>query len=200
MKTTRLKAKDIILITLLSIINLVIFSLSSFLYATPFTVLFMPIYFSLTQGIVVYVIGTKVPKRGAFLIYCLIQSILGGAYLPYLLAFVVSGMIGELIIAKFGYGESKGIVLSYIVLQVAACIGSTIYPYVFAIDSVLEMDKTEDSGNVGPVVQKAGEMIKSWGMIVLIVVVIVSAYIGIWFGKKITEKHFVKKEAAVEHA
>lgn len=190
MTKSKLKAKDIIMITLLSMINLIIFSLSSFLYILPITVLFTPVFFALTQGVVVFVIGYKVHKRGAFLLYCVIQSIFGG-YLPYLFAYLASGIIGELILAKTGYGSSKGLTLSYIIMQILICIGSTVYPYVFAISKTLEMKSMRETG-ISDVTEKAGRLINSWGMLVFIAVVIVSAYIGALFGKKVVEKHFNK--------
>lgn len=198
MTKTKLKIKDIILITLLSLINIVIFELSAFLYILPITVLLMPVFFALTQGVVVFVIGNKVPKRGAFLLYCIIQSIFGGTYLPYLFAYLVSGIIGEIILAKTGYGSSKGRTLSYIIMQILICIGSTIYPYVFAIKKTLEMESMNVVGNTSDVVSKAGKLISSWGMFVLIAVVVVASYIGATFGKKVVEKHFNKKVEVME--
>lgn len=48
----KLKVKDIITVTLLALINVVIFFASSLLYVTPFTILLMPVLFSLLEGMV----------------------------------------------------------------------------------------------------------------------------------------------------
>ena len=66
MNKTRLKAKDIITVTLLSLCNILIFSLGTFMYATPITIILTPVLYSLLQGTVFFVIGVKVRKRGAF--------------------------------------------------------------------------------------------------------------------------------------
>ena len=92
MHKNKLKAKDIITVTLLSLCNILIFSIGTFMYATPITIVLTPVLYSLLQGIVFYVIGVKVKKRGAFFIYSLIQGVIA-FYPPYILMFVISGLI-----------------------------------------------------------------------------------------------------------
>ena len=43
----RLKIKDVITVVLLALINVVIFFASSVLYATPVTIILMPVFFAL---------------------------------------------------------------------------------------------------------------------------------------------------------
>lgn len=64
----KLKIKDIITVVLLALINVVIFFASSVLYATPITIILMPVFFALLEGIVYFIIGTKVksPVRSSF--------------------------------------------------------------------------------------------------------------------------------------
>ena len=50
MESSRLKTKDIITVVLLSLINIVIFASGTFLYATPVTLLLMPLYYALLEG------------------------------------------------------------------------------------------------------------------------------------------------------
>ena len=76
MNNGKLKVKDVITVTLLSLCNILIFSLGTFMYATPITILLTPVLYSLLQGVVFYVIGLKVKKRGAFIIYSFIQGII----------------------------------------------------------------------------------------------------------------------------
>lgn len=61
----KLKIKDIITVVLLALINVVLFFASSLLYATPITIILMPVFFALLEGIVYFIIGTKVKKPGA---------------------------------------------------------------------------------------------------------------------------------------
>ncbi len=61
----KLKIKDIITVVLLALINVVLFFASSLLYATPITIILMPVFFALLEGIVYFIIGTKV-KAGCY--------------------------------------------------------------------------------------------------------------------------------------
>lgn len=73
----KLKTRDIFTVVLLALINVVLFFASSLLYATPITIILMPIFFSLIEGIVFFIIGNKVQKCGAIMIYCVVRGILG---------------------------------------------------------------------------------------------------------------------------
>ena len=122
----KLKTKDIITVVLLALINVVIFFASSVLYATPITIILMPVFFALLEGIVYFIIGTKVKKPGAILIYSIVRAIMGG-YLPYIILFILSGVIAELLLWKMGYGNAKALTVSYVINQVlAAFIGAAI--------------------------------------------------------------------------
>ena len=112
----KLKVKDIITVVLLALINVVIFFASSVLYATPITIILMPVFFALLEGIVYFIIGTKVKKPGAILIYSIVRAIMGG-YLPYIILFILSGVIAELLLWKMGYGNAKALTVSYVIRQ-----------------------------------------------------------------------------------
>ncbi len=75
--TNKLKVKDIITVVLLALINVVVFFASSLLYATPVTIILMPVFFALLEGVVYFIIGTKVKKPGAILIYSIVRAIMG---------------------------------------------------------------------------------------------------------------------------
>lgn len=183
--SSRLKIKDIITVTLLSLINVVIFFISSFLYALPVTIVLMPIFFSLLEGVVYFIIGTKIKKPGAMMIYCFVRGILGG-YLPYIVLYLLSGVIAEIIMKKTGYGNLKGLTASYIITQVLAGIGSTIYPYAIAAKSMAENSVSDGRQDA---ILAASEMLGSWGAPILLVGIIVAAFIGAMIGSKIVRKH-----------
>lgn len=184
-RNKKLKVKDIITVVLLAMINVVLFFASSLLYVTPYTIMMMPIFFSLLEGIVYFIIGTKVKKPGAIMIYSIVRSILGG-YLPYILLILAAGVIAELILWRVGYGNSKGLTVSYIINQVLAGIGSTIYPYVIATKSMADMAVTDGRQDN---INAAAGMLQSWGWIVLLVAILVTALIGASIGKRVVRKH-----------
>lgn len=197
MEANKLKTKDIITVVLLSLINIVIFMSGTFLYATPITLLLMPIYYALLEGMVVFTIGVKVRKRGAMLIYCTIQGIIG-FYLPYTLTYIFMGIISEVILFKTGYDNTKGLTASYILQQVGLCFGSTIYPYVFAIKETMEMMSVKESANLKYIMTYAGQSIMNWGWIVLLIATVIVAYIGSLLGKRVVRKHILKAEGDYE--
>lgn len=181
----KLKVKDIFTVVLLALINVVIFFASSLLYATPVTIVMMPVFFSLLEGIVFFIIGTRVRKPGAMMAYAIVRGILGG-YLPYVLLYFLSGIASELILRKSGYGSAKGLTISYIICQLFAALGSTIYPYVIAAKSMADMAVTDGrQGNI----DAASRMLLSGGWIALLAGIIVSAFIGAMIGKRVVKKH-----------
>lgn len=181
----KLKVKDIFTVVLLSLINVVIFFASSLLYATPVTIVMMPVFFSLLEGIVFFIIGTRVRKPGAMMVYAIVRGILGG-YLPYVLLYFLSGIASELILRKSGYGSAKGLTISYIICQLFAALGSTIYPYVIAAKSMADMAVTDGRQDN---IDAASRMLLSGGWIALLAGIIVSAFIGAMIGKRVVKKH-----------
>ncbi len=183
--TNKLKIKDIITIVLLALINVVIFFASSALYATPVTIILMPVFFALLEGVIYFMIGTKVKKPGAILIYSIVRAIMGG-YLPYIVLFILSGVIAELLLWKIGYGSAKALTISYIINQVLAAFGSTIIPYAIAAKAMAGQavsDGRQDN------ILAASELLQSWVSVALVVGVIVAAFIGAAIGKRIVKKH-----------
>lgn len=185
--TNKLKIKDIITVVLLSLINVVIFFASSLLYATPITIILMPVFFALLEGVVYFIIGTKVKKPGAIFIYSIVRAIMGG-YLPYILLFILSGVIAELILWKTSYGNGKALTVSYIINQVFAAFGSTIIPYAIAAKAMA--DQAVSDGRQDNIL-KASEILQSWWSVALVAGVIVAAFIGAMIGRRIVKKHLV---------
>lgn len=197
MKTTntnKLKIKDIITVVLLALINVVIFFASSLLYATPITIVLMPVFFALLEGVVYFIIGAKVKKPGAILIYSVVRAIMGG-YLPYIILFILSGIIAELILWKAGYGNGKALTVSYIINQVVAAFGSTLIPYAIAAKAMA--DQAVSDGRQDNIL-KASEILQSWWSVALVAGVIVAAFIGATIGKQIVKKHFAAQRTTEE--
>ena len=183
--TNKLKIKDIITVVLLSLINVVIFFASTLLYISPITIILMPVFFSLLEGVVYFIIGTKVKKPGAILIYSIVRAIMGG-YLPYILLFILSGVIAELILWKTSYGNGKALTVSYIINQVFAAFGSTIIPYAIAAKAMA--DQAVSDGRQDNILA-ASEILQSWWSVALVAGVIVAAFIGAMIGRRIVKKH-----------
>ncbi len=170
---------------LLALINVVIFFASSLLYATPIAIILMPVFFALLEGVIYFIIGTKVKKPGAILIYSIVRSIMGG-YLPYIILFILSGVIAELLLWKIGYGNGKALTISYIINQVFAAFGSTVIPYGIAAQAMADQmvsDGRQDN------ILAASEVLRSWWSVALVVVIIAAAFVGATIGRQIVKKH-----------
>ena len=191
MKSKKLTTKDIITVVLMSLVNTIIFGLGTFFYLTPITILLMPVFYALFQGIVFFMLGVKVRKKGAILLYCVIMGVIG-FNLPYIIMHIVAGLLAEYILSKYGYGEPKGLTLSYIILQLLACVGSTIYPYAIVLSATLS--GIEGNGDLGVNIEAAGSMLQSWVIVVFIAVVALSAWLGAMLGKKMVKKHLARVE------
>lgn len=187
-KTNKLKIKDIITVVLLALINVVIFFASSLLYITPITIILMPVFFALLEGIIYFIIGTKVKKPGAILIYSIVRAIMGG-YLPYILLFILSGVIAELLLWKIGYGSGKALTISYVINQVLAAMGSTIIPYAIAAKAMA--DQAVSDGRQDNILA-ASNILQSWWSVVLVAGVIVAALIGAMIGRRVVKKHLTE--------
>lgn len=197
MKTKTLSIKDIITIVLLSLINLIIFSLGSFLYLTPITILLMPVFYSLLQGVVFFVIGVKVKKKGALFIYCVIQGAVA-FNLPYLIAYVLAGVVAELILWRTGYGNLKGLAAGYVIMQLLACMGSTIYPYAITLQATLS--DMENMGDLDVNVGQAASLLSVGGSALLLLGVAISAALGALIGWRIMKKHLLNDGQAAGEA
>lgn len=145
----------------------------------------MPVFFALLEGVVYFIIGTKVKKPGAILIYSIVRAIMGG-YLPYIILFILSGVIAELILWKTGYGNGKALTVSYIINQVFAAFGSTVIPYAIAAKAMA--DQAVSDGRQDNIL-KASEILRSWWSVALVAGVIVAAFIGAMIGRRIVKKH-----------
>lgn len=188
MNTNKLNTRDIITITLLTLINVVIFYSSSILYLGAITVMLMPILLALSNSIVFFIIGTKVKKRGAIFLYCAILGILG-SYLPWIIAYLVAGVIAEFILATIGYGKAKSLTISFIIIQVFAGFASTIYPYVIVAKQMFEGIDLNTLDEKTRNVYNASQTLISGASYIVVVGIIVAALVGSFIGSKVVKKH-----------
>ena len=109
-----------------------------------------------------------------------------GGYLPYIVLFILSGAIAELLLWKIGYGNAKALTISYVINQVLAAFGSTIIPYAIAAKAMADQMVTD--GRQGTILA-ASEMLQSWVSVALVAGVIVTAIIGASIGERTVKKH-----------
>ena len=98
----------------------------------------------------------------------------------------MSGVIAEIILKKTGYGNIKGLTVSYVITQVLAGIGSTIYPYAIAAKSMAENSVSDGRQNA---ILAASKLLVSWGAPLLLAGIIITAFIGAMIGANVVKKH-----------
>ena len=95
-----------------------------------------------------------------------------GGYLPYIILFILSGVIAELLLWKMGYGNAKALTVSYVINQVLAAFGSTIIPYAIAAKAMADQMVTDGRQDA---ILAASQMLQSWVSVALVAGVIVAA-------------------------
>lgn len=190
MNKQKLKTKDIITITLLTLINVVIFYASSMLYMGAITIILMPVVLAIANSVVFFILSAKIQKQGAILIYCVILGVLG-SYLPWIICYIVAGIIAEIILAKAGYGNIKALTLSYVIIQVMAGFASTIYPYVVTAKRTFEGVDLATLDEKSKHIYEASQMLISGGAVVVVIATIIAALLGAFIGIRIMKKHLV---------
>lgn len=190
MNSEKLNIKDIITIVLLALINVLLFMASSLLYVSPITILLMPIIYSVLEGIVFFTIGVKVPKKGALFIYCAVRGGLGG-YLPYIVCYLIAGVVAELILMKGNYAKKSFLTVCYMLVQLIASVGGTFYPYVMAYNSFFGNKEDFVKQNNGENILAAADILHSWVAVALVAGILVASFIGAMIAQKIMKKHLL---------
>jgi energy-coupling factor transport system substrate-specific component len=184
----KMKVKDIITVTLLTVCNVVIFFGCSFLYVVPVMILLSPVIMALLEGIVFMMIGTKVPKKGAILLHCVIMG-LAGMNLIYAAGSIIVGIIGELMLSKTGYGNRLTLGITYALWQAVCCFTSIVYPYTIAFESTKE--KIAATGADISIYEKASSMLNVGVSAGVVALTAAAAVIGAFIGSKMMKKHLV---------
>lgn len=184
----KLKAKDLVSIGLLSLLEVVLMYTTPLPFIlNPYGLLITPLIHAVVLALVYFLIGAKVQKAGAILIFSTILG-LSGMALYYIVSLIVAGIIGEMILKKTGYGDKKGLTIGYMVFAFLNAFALMI-PYMFFAETtyanIVRIYGAEYA-------DKAIEVRTMPIMIVLLVVIIIAAFIGAYFSKKILKKHFEK--------
>ena len=108
-----------------------------------------------------------------------------GGYLPYIILFILSGAIAELLLLEDGLRQCKALTVSYVINQVLAAFGSTIIPYAIAAKAMADqMSLMAVRTPFLPHPRAAVLGVCGAGGRV-----IVAAFIGAMIGKRIVKKH-----------
>lgn len=186
---SNLKAKDLVMAGVFSLLGVVIMYVVPMpLMINPYGTLVSPLVQALFLAIVYFLIGSKIPKAGALLIFCTIMGLAGMA-LYYVAALFLAGIFVEVIMKKLGYGSKRALTVSYILFAVFNCFAGSLIPYIFFRDATYmqniqlygeEYANTVKSVRSGPI------------MLGMIIAVGIMAFLGTIISKRMLKKHFEK--------
>ena len=145
----------------------------------------MPVFFAPAGGIVYFIIGTKVKKPGAILIYSIVPRHYGRIPAVHHPLYSLRCHCRAAAVED-GYVNAKALTVSYVINQVLAAFGSTIIPYAIAVKAMADQMVTDGRQDA---ILAASQMLQSWVSVALVAGVIVAAFIGAMIGKRIVKKH-----------
>ena len=197
MNTNKLTAKDLITTAIFTVVTIIIFFAGAMTFGMiPLLYPFLVAVVSIPGGIIWAYMRVKVPKRFSIIIQCVITTLiffLAGIG-PFLaLGFLVGGVLAEII---SGVGKYKSFALNTVGYAVQAfCVhtGAFLVPivardyyYEFCVTGGMSVEWTETFLNFmsWPVLLGTGAL------------AIVGAVIGMFLGKALLKKHFVKAGVA----
>ncbi len=190
MNQTKMKTKDLILagafLALYCVVSLGVIMVLGF---TPITFLLVPLIVPIVVGPVFSLYLSKVPKSGAILILGIIVTLLSNStgYIYGIIFGAIATVVAELI-AKAGKYKSKQMFsISYMVF-------SLIYttPYMMmtlARNAFMEKTAMISGQEFADVL---ASFVPNWIFYALIVLALIGAAIGSFFGQRVMKKHFEK--------
>lgn len=190
-----MKIKDLVLVAILGALNLVVSMIVTFALFPlgPYAHCISPGIAGLFAGTVFVFMCNKVGKKGSFLLFSgvyLVAMAGVGFYLPWIISYTVSFIIGEVILSYMGYQNKIAQFIAFGLIQVGSECGQII-----PVNFFLESFKKTWVGKNGVTESAINEMIKfstgTYGLINLLIVFILGG-LGVVIGNKILKKHFKK--------
>lgn len=186
----RLKVKDLIVIGLLGLCGGLVMAVAGLLGFSPYTYLGAFPVVGLASGIIYFLVMTKVPKRGAALVYAstfaFIYLMSGWVWLFALT--LLAGLINEVIFHALGYDNRKGLTLAYVLSHCAFAFGSYI-PFLFYGQQYIDKYSKVYGAEY---MEQSVSLISPASTAVLMIVNGIAALLGAWIAVHFLKKHFEK--------
>lgn len=133
-----MKTKEYIFIGMITIISLVIYMISMGISSVggTFGHSISPGVFGLLAGVVFVYICYQYPKKGIFTVYTIVLltffSLMGGAYVPWIITSVTSAIIADFILNMFGFRKLIPQLTAWTFMQLGSAAGQWIPIWFFA--------------------------------------------------------------------
>lgn len=185
----KLMAKDFITLGIFSAISSVLMFICAITNMTPHTYLLYPVLYALVNGVIFILIMTKVPKKGAVVIFGIVPAIClaatGVEGMIVALSFIICAIVADLVIGKNRLNFKK-ILLGYLIYSCNLSIGGQFRLFVFT-DDYLEW---ASKGGLNETYVESMRKIATFGnWAICIIATLVAALIGAYIGKALLKKH-----------
>ncbi|MGY3723815.1 energy-coupling factor transport system substrate-specific component [Granulicatella balaenopterae] len=183
----QLKIKDLVLVAAFAVLGVMMMYLlpMPFIFS-PYTILISPIFQALFLSIPFFLVATKVNKKWALFIYCLIWG-LGGMMPYYIAVMVLAGLIAEYLRNKQDLSRYNSLSISFAIAMLMHYVGGTIIPYLLTKGAEFEMIKQMYGEDYALKMQSLKTIPF---MIMVTIAVVVCSFVGSYLAKKLLKKHF----------
>lgn len=187
----RLTIPDLITVGLFFVINMVLGVLIAFVGVTPWTFVLIAPLQALLLGIPMMLFFAKIRKPGmllSFVVLTGLANLLLGLGPYNLIAGVLLGLLGELLLRAGNYRSARNSILAYALNAVAST--ATYIPMFFATSSYLTSTDTERKYGADFARGLAAIGHQTWLLGALVVVTFGCGLLGGILGRRIFDKHF----------
>ena len=192
--TNKLTIPDLISIgvfTALYFVLVTIATFSSALLFPGFNNVVLPAFCALISGCVYMLLVAKLQKFGGISVLGIVMGLFfmtSGHFIISFAANIVMGMVADFVAKAGNYKSKKGLLLSYVLFSYG--LFGPIIPMWFMKDAYVA--NLEARGKDATYIAELFANINMGTFILAVVLTLVCALIGGWFGQKMIKKHFVK--------
>ena len=192
--TNKLTIPDLISIgvfTALYFVLVTIATFSSALFFPGFNNVVLPAFCALISGCVYMLLVAKLQKFGGISVMGIVMGLFfmtSGHFIISFAANIVMGIVADFVAKAGNYKSKKGLLLSYVLFSYG--LFGPIIPMWFMKDAYVA--NLEARGKDATYIAELFANINMGTFILAVVLTLVCALIGGWFGQKMIKKHFVK--------
>lgn len=195
MKTTnKLTVPDLISIGVFTALYFVLVTIATFgsaAIAPGFNNVILPAVCALISGCVYMLLAAKLQKFGGISVMGIVMGLFfmtSGHFIISFAANIVMGIVADFVAKASNYKSKKGLLLSYVLFSYG--LFGPVLPMWFMKDAYVA--NLEARGKDAAYIADLFANINMGTFVIAVVLTLVCALVGGWFGQKMVKKHFVK--------
>ena len=184
----RFQLKNLIVTALMVLCSQILYRVLSFLFISPYTLLFAIPIWAIIGAIAYFLVPTKTKNPWMILLFCVLTSLIG-FYPPYIISCITGGIAAMLIAKIKGIGDYIGLTVGYMIFCVLAGFGGMYVPFLFYAEQTITSYKELFGDEYLDILTKIVSPITT---VIMLIVIAICAIIGAMISKKLLKKHFEK--------